>query len=1345
MPHIDDQASRSPELPSVAPLRELGGNQETDGQLQAVLTILKEQIGRDYTSYKTNTVMRRIERRMTITDTATLTNYVAILQGNPLEVQALSDDILIGVTSFFRDPEAFQVLRSHVIPRLFADKKPGDTVRIWHACCATGEEVYSTAILIREFLNEHRLDTKVQFFASDIDEASVAHARAGIFPDSISANVDENRLCEFFTKSGDTYQVSQQLREMIIFATHNLLKDPPFSRLDLLVCRNFFIYLNPDRQKQLISLFHHILKPGGFLFLGNAETVGHLSEMYNTIDKKWKIFERRDSAQRFDLLPPFGAAAPKYRSTVPARRSPGVEEPAPGQRAEALLMERYSPPCIVVNDRYEVVHFSTRTNNFLEPPVGEPTRDVLKMARTELRPALRAAIYKCFSEQTPVAFRGIRVGTVEEDLWVNVLAEPFESAEQPRKLAMVIFESDSPMSALPAAPSGEEGAFGSDASKDSIILQLEEQLRITHEQLQAVIAQLETSNEAFMSANEELLTINEEFQSTNEELQSTNEELETSKEELQALNEELVTVNAELQVKVEQLHRTNTDLENFLNSSEIATIFLDRNLKIMRFTTAMAALFNLIPQDIGRPFHHMAGKIDWPKLSQDAESVQMSGAPIQREAILENGQCHLMRVLPYVTKEGQVDGIVVTLMDITERKRSEEYTRHLASFPQLNPSPVLEVKSGEILFFNAAAKRTLEKLGLPRIDVTPFLPKDLDEIVKNLAKKQETSHYCEIVIKNKVFAETIHLVPLTGIARIYALDITKRKKAEKALESARAEAVSEQNLLMAVMESLPVGVAIVDAVGGRVRQNRKYQEIWRGPSSEAKIPEHSPTCRAWWAETGIPVKPEEWASARAIRDSETIVGQLMEIECFDGSRAYVHNCAAPIFDAGGRTIGSAVAIMDVTDQMKAEAARHESEERFRAIVNAISGCVWNFQKEDGLNRESLQWWEEITGQRPAELAEHGLVAMVHPEDKRNVLEFMAILDNGRMYSTVCRIRRRGGSWVWIAVNGVPLPSADGSIREWVGTFTDISDRKQAEELLKIAHDELELRILKRTAELARTVDILRKEVVEKTQAKEALSLEMQNRMQAVEKLRENERLLIQQSRHAAMGEMIGNIAHQWRQPLNALGLMIQELQINYEFGDFRKEYLDGTVRKSMQLVQHMSQTIDDFRNFFKPNKEKAAFSVRDNIARTISMVEKSFEYQGIKITFESEGDVLTVGYANEFSQVILNILNNARDAFLERGVEAPTLEIRIIARDGKAHITITDNAGGIPEEIMDKLFDPYFSTKGPSSGTGIGLFMSKVITEKNMNGRLTVRNTGKGAQFIIELRESPLESAGIGE
>jgi len=647
-------------------------NRLPNEEVQILFDLLKAQTGHDFSNYKRNTILRRIDRRMVVNEVHQFKSYLTILKKNPQEIESLYQELLIGVTAFFRDPQAFDVLQNSVIPQLFSNRLDDDPIRIWHACCATGEEAYSVAILIQEYIEENNLQAKVKIFATDLDENAISQARAGVYASTIENEVKKPWLQKYFTFADDKWYVDKQLREMIVFAHHNIIKDPPFSRLDLLVCRNFLIYLNPDMQKRLITLFHQVLRSGGFLFLGSAETVGLQSNLFSPVDKKWKIFTRQNGEHRIDLPFPFFG---------PIRRMPGMGTSArdtepqhlnPTSLAERMLIDRYVPARVIVNERNEAIHFSKQAGTFLVTPEGEPTRDLLRLVREELRPALRAATYKTFSEQKENCFQGIKINTDGGDQFINLRVLPLANKVPTEKLALVIFEPAAPPQATPLSESESEATLPDHGCRDSVVRHLEEQLRVTSEQLQATCEQLESSNEGFLLANEELMATNEELQSANEELQATNEELETSKEELQVLNEELITVNVELQSKIEELDRTNNDLENLFTSADVATIFLDRSLHIKRFSPAMAKLFNLIPADVGRPFRHLSGISDWTDLPADASTVLETKSPREREVDLpDDERSFIMRVLPYYATNETVDGIVLTLIDITQRKQME--------------------------------------------------------------------------------------------------------------------------------------------------------------------------------------------------------------------------------------------------------------------------------------------------------------------------------------------------------------------------------------------------------------------------------------------------------------------------------------------------------------------------------------------------------------------------------------------------------------------------------------------------------------------------------------------------
>ncbi|HTP65885.1 MAG TPA: CheR family methyltransferase [Geobacteraceae bacterium] len=885
-------------------------------ELQAIFALVRERTGNDFSSYKKNTVMRRIERRMTVNESGGLRKYLAFLEETPREAEALAQEILIGVTRFFRDGEAFEALASELIPGLFANRDPGDPVRIWHACCATGEEAYSVAMLVRERLERERFSARVQIFATDIDEAAIAEARAGFYTGEIGADVGEERLRNFFTRCNGRWQVVKELREMILFASHNIIKDPPFSRLDLLVCRNFLIYLNPDMQKRLISLFHMVLKPGGYLFLGSAESVGNNSELFAPLDKKWKIYQRLDGIRRDDALFPFTTPSRKLTRPPFPRPATGADEPTPAEAADKVIVERYSLPCVVVNENYEVLHISSRTSPYLEVPVGAPALDILKMAREELRPALRAAIYKVFTEGKKMVFRGVKLADDDAESLVNVTVELLNAHSSYGRLALVVLQ-PAPLPAAYNPPAGGETPAGDDTSRDALIRQLEEQLRITHEQLLLTTEQLETSNEGFMATNEELMSINEEFQSANEELQSTNEELEASKEELQALNEELVTVNAELQGKVEELDQANSDMENLFASSGIATIFLDPELIIKRFSPVMAAILNLIPADIGRPFRHLSGTIDWSGLAQDARTVLEELAPIEREvASVEDGRCFIMRVLPYRTSEGKIDGVVVTLVDISERKRAEEEIRSAALFPLENPAPVLRMGQDEsILFANRSAESMLEKLH----DGSGMKPAPFFHCVGRSIDSGEPGE-CEIDVSGRTISFIVVPFPERGYANLYGRDITDKKQAVDAANRAKAE-------WERTFDSVPDLIAILDDKHRIVRVNRALsQRLGVAPDECIGLP-------CYRGVHGSDGPPTICPHVKTMADGMEHAAEL-RVDSFGGDFLV---STTPLLDENGNSIGAVHVARDITEQKKAEEELHRHVDELERFNHASVG------------------------------------------------------------------------------------------------------------------------------------------------------------------------------------------------------------------------------------------------------------------------------------------------------------------------------------------------------------------------------------------------------------------------
>ncbi|MGH6992047.1 MAG: CheR family methyltransferase, partial [Caulobacteraceae bacterium] len=631
---------------------------EAAGHMSRIAAILRNATGNDFHGYKQNTFLRRVQRRMQVVGAEDVETYIAKLRDDAEEAQHLFQDLLIGVTQFFRDPAEFATLEREVIPKIFEGKGTEGRVRVWAVGCATGEEAYSLAILLREEMSRRESVPQVQVFATDLDARALAIARAGRYPETIAQHLTRERLTRWFLKEGDTYRVSKELRDMVIFSPHNVLKDAPFSRIDLISCRNLLIYLDADLQSRVIPIFHFALAPGGYLFLGNSETILRHQKLFAPVDRKARTFRRLETARR--VLPEFPLGQRTARSEERAALSALRRRSAPNavaRRAEAVA-EHYAPAYVVTDAQGEVLHFSGRTGRYLEPAAGAANLSLPSLVRRELRLDLRSALAAAADKRTRVETPRIQIRLDGRPASVGMAIEPIGGEEDP--LCMLVVFLDGAAEAK-SEPAGE----GTSKLADEHVRRLEAELRSSNERLQSTIEELE-------STNEELKSSNEEYQSINEELQSANEELETSKEELQSVNEELQTVNHELAGRVGELARANSDLKNLFESTQIATIFLDNELRVRSFTPAATAIFHLVETDVGRPIGHVAARIAYPDLAADVAKVMRTLATAEREIRGSEGdQRYLVRILPYRSIDNFIAGVVVNFLDITAASRAE--------------------------------------------------------------------------------------------------------------------------------------------------------------------------------------------------------------------------------------------------------------------------------------------------------------------------------------------------------------------------------------------------------------------------------------------------------------------------------------------------------------------------------------------------------------------------------------------------------------------------------------------------------------------------------------------------
>ena len=638
---------------------------DTDAEvMQRILSHLRVRSGHDFSSYKKPTIRRRIARRMQVQRAASMADYLGVLRENPQEAQALFADLLISVTMFFRDTSAFEKLAALVIPRLFEDKGASDTIRIWVPGCATGEEAYSIAILLLEEASRHEIRCGLQVFASDLDDGALMVAREGRYPIAIEADITEDRLRRFFMREGDHYRVTRELRDMVLIAKHSLLRDPPFSRVDLISCRNVLIYLDREVQQQVCATFHFALHRGGYLFLGSSENADSPVGAFRVIDREMRIYQRTSIPSEVRVAPRTPAVT---FGLEPLPRTPTAFRGPAEAAVHREALERLAPPSVIVDESYRVMHLSEHAGRYMQPSGGTLANDITELVREEMRFDVRASLHRAFEHNETSLNGPIGVRFNGSSRRVYLQTRPLHSEPSASRSAIVFFFEGDALGEMSLTSVKIE-----DKTSDERVQQLMQELQFSQSQLRA-------SREGYEGANEELRAANEELQSVNEEYRSTAEELETSKEELQSINEELQTVNSELKTKLESVSRAHSDVQNLMAATDVGILFLDSQLRIKRFTPRISELFNVASGDEGRMVTDFTHRLDYDNLAGDARKVLRDLVSTEREVHGRDGSWYLTRLKPYRTVEDKIDGVVGTFVDIGERRRAEDALRESES------------------------------------------------------------------------------------------------------------------------------------------------------------------------------------------------------------------------------------------------------------------------------------------------------------------------------------------------------------------------------------------------------------------------------------------------------------------------------------------------------------------------------------------------------------------------------------------------------------------------------------------------------------------------------------------
>ncbi|HEY8520168.1 MAG TPA: PAS domain S-box protein [Gammaproteobacteria bacterium] len=988
--------------------------------LPEICQVLLRETGHDFKHYKTSTLLRRTLRRLQVLRLASGRDYLARLRSDRAEAQRLFKDLLVNVTAFFRDPEAFEALAKHVVPRLLQDRSPDDTVRVWVPGCATGEEAYSLAMLLKEEMDRLESPPQVQIFATDIDEQGLAVARRGAYPSTLANEIAPERLKRFFVKKGDEYHVVKELRELCLFSVHSLINDPPFSRLDLISCRNLLIYLGSHLQKRLIPLFHFALRPGGFLFLGPSENIATHRELFRTLDGKHRISQSLPTAIR-----PSGFIAAHEGAPTPARP---CDVASGGDMDVYLLMQRiildeFAPKGLVVEEDGKIVCAAGDLDRYLTVTPGVFQNNVVRLARDGLRVALRAALAEAIKERRKVVREGLLGRGEHATERVRLVVQPMPRLAEEANLYLVVFED------MPAVADAAPGAVGQQDAR-MLIEQLERELESTRNDLEKTVQDLEAANEELKASNEELLSMNEE-------LQSANEELQTSKEEVQAVNESLV--------------RANDDLENLLASTQIATIFLDEQGNIRRVTAPATTIYNLRLDDRNRPIADFTHRAKHMPPLPSLDHTEPSGWPVEHEVEMKDGRVFLRRVMPYASRQGAARGMVVTFIDITERHQFEA---------RLRASEALYRAIGESIDYGVwvcdpegnrtySSESFLRLVGLTQEQCKGFgwasalHPDDREATLaawRECVRKQEPwdrEHRFRGVDGqwHAVLARGVPVRDEHGRVICWAginLDIGRLKRTESALRE------SEERFRL-VADAAPVMIWMSGLDKRFTWFNRGWLEF-TGRSMQEEIGDG-------WLDRVHPDDREgvlsRYESSFDRREGFTLEYRLQRS---DGQFRWVLGTGVPLRDDSGDFMGYIGSCKDIHDRRLAEAAVRESEQRFRMLADSAPVLIWinGLEGCEYVNREYITF----VGRSAEELMGPGWAEALHPDDAQAYLDDYerAALRRGR-FEAVARLRRHDGEYRWVQSVGLPRYSTTGEYLGYVGCSFDVTDIKRAEQTL----------------------------------------------------------------------------------------------------------------------------------------------------------------------------------------------------------------------------------------------------------------------------------------------------------
>jgi two-component system, chemotaxis family, CheB/CheR fusion protein len=1312
--------------PRSAAEKELAELKDEKNDFKKVLLLLRNYGHVDFSQYKPTTIQRRITRRMVLNKLTSLAAYVQFLRSNPTELDALFGDMLISVSSFFRNPDAYEALERLVFPKLLHGDQT-DTIRVWVPGCSAGQEAYSLAILFNEYAQASSMAPKLQMFASDISDALLDKARAGIYPKALLQDVSPERLRRFFIEEEEGYRVIKPLRDSIVFAHQNLLNDPPFSRLDLITCRNLLIYLESSPQQTIIPLFHYALKPRGFLFLGASESVAGFTDLFDPIDRKHKIYSKKPGPTPVLRLqfprPTEAKAAPTAKVSAPADEA---HEGLNAQReADRIALNRYAAPGLLLNAEGHVLQFRGETSPYLKPPTGKATFNVINMARKGLALPLRNALQQAKGQNKPVRRENVRIEQDGQTRMISFEVLPlvnlkhicflvfFEELREQRRLI--------PQQREPALPPGGAQTGGGSPATRKRVAELERELAESRDYLQSLEEQYEASNEELQASNEEVT-------SANEELQSINEELETSKEELESANEELLTVNDEMANRNAELSRLTSDLLNFQSAANMSIILLGRDQTIRRFATKRQSVFNLLPTDVGRSIHDIRHRLDIPDLERLISGVIQTAREHEHEVRDADGRWYSFRISPYRGAENNIDGAVLVLVDIDALKRNAEemaQTREYAEAVLRSTRDLLvvldasfHVHSANSAFyetFHSSPKevegRLIYELGNGDWDI-PGLHQLLEQIVprRTLFTGFEVTHDFKVAGRRSLVLNANLLNGPEGHPQRILLgihDMTDQAEAEARMRRSEIR-------FRRLFECAKDGVLLLDPQTETILDANPFITELLGFTREELRLKQLGLC-------GLFAGPEDCkAMFDAVREHGVFRSQDLVLQARSGERRCVEFIGILYQENGGQIIQCN--LRDISARKATEEALRESELRYRALAENVPQLIWTCNPDGQCDYLSPQW-ARYTGVAVEEHLGRNWLDAVHPDDREPTANaWHASVETRQGFTLEYRLRNAQGDYRWFQVRGGPLLDSEGTLIKWFGTCTDIDDQKRGKEILEQTVNE-------RTAALRETVHEL-----------EAFSY---------------------------------SLSHDLRAPLRTLNGFADLLLQSYgkRFDDRARDYLQRIASASARL----DLLIRDVLSYTRLLSAQVPRSVV-NLDKLVREILQTYpDFQGPQTVIEVEGSLPSVlGHEGFLTQAISNLLQNAIKFVAEGVIPHVRVRAEIRARQPSAAVVqnlapadgvhtpatdaaygaasevplpragaeaecvrlwIEDNGVGIAPEYRDRIFRMFERIYPVTQygGTGIGLTIVRKVVER-MGGEVGFESKpGDGSQFWIEL------------